>query len=240
MEITFYQKEAKQHFPQIRKEIKRLEKIFNLYDSNSSIRTLNRDGLLTKPPKELLEVLSIAQKLSQDSQGVFDISIASRIKKYYKEKNYTPIVDYTQIQFSKEKVYFKKKGMSITLNALAQGYLADYFYTYLKNLGIKNALINTGEYKALGTNINSKNWQIYVSKYGNIELSNNKSLAISTINNSSNLQHPKYQLVPTQQNTIIVIGSSACIADGLATTLSIKKNKKIKKIYPNYNYIYKE
>ena len=234
MKITFYERNAIQYFPQIQKEMKRLEKIFSLYDEKSRIRILNHNGILYNPSKEMLEVLEIAQKISKYSQGVFDISIASILKKYYKEKNHIPIVDYRLIKFSKEKIYFKKKGMSITLNALVQGYFADYFYTYLKNLGIKNALINTGEYKALGKDINSKHWKVHIKgTQSSIDLPDNNALAISTIKNSNNTQH-------SEKKIVIIIGPSACIADALATTLSIKNNTKLDKIFTDYSSLIKK
>lgn len=56
-------------------ELKRLERIFSLFQQNSAISRLNREGRLADAPAELIELLGIAERLSAISDGAFDITV---------------------------------------------------------------------------------------------------------------------------------------------------------------------
>ena len=56
-------------------EIIRLEKIFSLFDENSSISQLNKNSYLKNPPKELVEILNFANTISENTNGAFDVSV---------------------------------------------------------------------------------------------------------------------------------------------------------------------
>ena len=56
-------------------EIKRLENIFSLFDNNSSISQLNKEGYILNPPKELVEVLNFANNISENTNGAFDATV---------------------------------------------------------------------------------------------------------------------------------------------------------------------
>ncbi|MFX7866430.1 FAD:protein FMN transferase, partial [Acinetobacter baumannii] len=52
-----------------------MEAQMNLFDADSALARLNRDGELRDPPPELLAVLRIAQRVSQCSGGAFDVTV---------------------------------------------------------------------------------------------------------------------------------------------------------------------
>ena len=56
-------------------EIDRLERIFALYQPDSEIARLNRDGRVELPSLDLLTVLSRCQTLSALSRGAFDMTV---------------------------------------------------------------------------------------------------------------------------------------------------------------------
>ena len=56
-------------------EIDRLERIFALYQTDSEIARLNRDGRVELPSLDLLTVLSRCQTLSALSRGAFDMTV---------------------------------------------------------------------------------------------------------------------------------------------------------------------
>ena len=55
-------------------EIERLDKIFNVYDSESEIYKLNQSGE-GRMSKEMAEVLDLSQKFSEDTDGCFDVTL---------------------------------------------------------------------------------------------------------------------------------------------------------------------
>jgi thiamine biosynthesis lipoprotein len=51
-------------------------------------------------------------------------------------------------------------GMALTLNGIAQGYIADRVATLLRGMGLERILVNTGEFAALGGDPRGGPWQI--------------------------------------------------------------------------------
>ena len=70
------------------------------------------------------------------------------------------IVNYKNISIEQKTISFNKQRMGITLNGIAQGYIADAITRILSESGISNMLVNMGEYRSIGTHPNGKNWQI--------------------------------------------------------------------------------
>ena len=58
-------------------EVDRLEDIFSLYRANSALSRLNESGILTDPPFELLECLSLCGSVNRATGGLFDPTVQS-------------------------------------------------------------------------------------------------------------------------------------------------------------------
>lgn len=141
-------------------EIRRLEAVFSLYLSDSALSRLNRDGRLPAPPFELLDCLSIAGSVHRASGGRFDPTVqplwraeawALERGKPLSEAERTGIragVGWDGITLAPESVVLKP-GMGLTLNGIAQGYIADRVAALLSGHGLTRALIDTGEMHAL-------------------------------------------------------------------------------------------
>src|SRR5579859_534108 len=56
-------------------EVRRLEKIFSLYDETSALRRLNKAGALDDPPQELVQLLSDCARFSRATAGAFDATV---------------------------------------------------------------------------------------------------------------------------------------------------------------------
>jgi FAD:protein FMN transferase len=144
-----------------KKEISRLEQIFSLHLPGSTIRALNDSGCLRNPPPEFLELIEFAEILSEVSDGIFDITIQPLFKYFYylttlpdssKVASLTQLIDYKSIVANESEITFLKPKMQITLNGIAQGFITDKITDLLKAHGIKNVLVNIGEFFALGVN----------------------------------------------------------------------------------------
>jgi thiamine biosynthesis lipoprotein len=60
-------------------------------------------------------------------------------------------------------VTFNQPGMGVTLNGIAQGYAADAVRASLKRDGVQHALINTGEWTALGLADGQRPWTLGIA-----------------------------------------------------------------------------
>ncbi|MEO5736289.1 MAG: FAD:protein FMN transferase, partial [Variovorax sp.] len=55
--------------------LRRIEQQMSLFNSDSALSRLNREGQLRSPPAELVEILDIAHGVSRDSNGAFEITV---------------------------------------------------------------------------------------------------------------------------------------------------------------------
>lgn len=142
-------------------EIDRLEDIFSLYRPGSALSRLNRDGHLAAPPFELLECLGLCDAVHRASGGRFDPTIQP-LWALYAESHANggpPRAD--QIAATRARVGWSgvafdpgairlRPGMALTLNGIAQGYVADRVAGLLRSEGLSEVLVDTGEFHALG------------------------------------------------------------------------------------------
>lgn len=160
-------------------EIKRLEHIFSLYQSDSEIRRLNRTGQLVHPPQELVEVLAFSLQLARQSKGHFDPSIQP-LYELYAAHFRTPSrdahgpseqalqqaldkVDHRAITVESDRILFEQPEMAITLNGVAQGYITDRIAHLLAQYGFEDILIDVGEIRAHGHRADGRQWTAAVA-----------------------------------------------------------------------------
>lgn len=158
------------------KEIARLEALFSLYQPGSQILQLNKTGQLNYPDIDFLNLLSTALAFSEETGGLFDISVQPLWQFYadfYTQEGAAGVrpsqskidqvlehVGYDNIEVTSEKIQLKKPGMAITLNGIAQGYITDRVTSLLQEAGFENVLISLGEIYALGPKIDGSAWQV--------------------------------------------------------------------------------
>lgn len=142
-------------------EIERLEDIFSLYRSNSVLARLNRDGALQNPPFEFLECLSLSDTVHRATGGLFDPTVQPlwRLHAERVAEGRRPTQDeiaealknvgFDRIGISSETVRLPR-GAALTLNGVAQGYVADCVASLLARQGMTDILIDAGELVALG------------------------------------------------------------------------------------------
>lgn len=160
--ITLAHRDARAIISRARAEIDRLEDIFSLYRANSVLSRLNAGGQLKAPPFELLECLGICGAVHRASGGVFDPTIGPLWQLYAQSYSagHAPkrtaidatrrLVGWSGVSYDTGAVRFARPGMALTLNGVAQGYIADKVADMLRAQGLSNILVNTGELRALG------------------------------------------------------------------------------------------
>jgi thiamine biosynthesis lipoprotein len=141
-------------------EIRRLEGIFSIYLPDSALSRLNRVGSLAAPPFELLDCLSLAGAVHRASNGRFDPTVQPlwQAEATALERG-RPLSDAERLDL-RDRIGWHgvglaadaitlRPGMALTLNGIAQGYVADRVAALLASHGLIRALIDTGELVAL-------------------------------------------------------------------------------------------
>ena len=169
--ITLTHPQAARITAAARSEIDRLEEIFSLYRPSSALSRLNAAGHLDAPPFELLECLSRAAHAHRATGGLFDPTVQPLWALYAEAhaKGQAPSKAqiatirargvWPDVRYDTGSIHLRP-GMALTLNGIAQGYIADRVATLLQAEGLSDILIDTGELRALGGHPQGGDWPV--------------------------------------------------------------------------------
>ncbi len=228
--------DAKAISARVAAEITRLEDIFSLYREDSALSRLNRTGKLQNPPFELLECLSLAGAVHTASGGRFDPTIQPLWVSYAEASLRGALPDERAISKAlaltgwddvtlDASAITMRSGMALTLNGIAQGYIADRVADMLSAEGLTDILIDTGEFRALGTHPNGNAWPVKLAAGGEVPLAT-RALATSaplgtTFDVGAQVGHildPRTGLpAELTWQEISITADSAALADALST-----------------------
>ncbi len=172
--ITLAHPQAQAILARARDEISRLEDIFSLYRANSALMRLNASGRLGGPPFELLECLSLSDAVHRVSGGRFDPSVqplwALYAERHAAGQAPSPAavaatlsrVGWSGVRSTPAEISFARPAMALTLNGIAQGYIADRVADLLRAEGLTDVLVDTGELRALGGQPEGGDWPVQI------------------------------------------------------------------------------
>ncbi len=159
-------------------EIERLEAIFSLFRPDSALSQLNRAGHLDNPPLELVELLAFSTLLARRTDGAFDPTVQPLFDLYAAHFSRTDAdpagpssrdidvvlarVDHRAVEIASDHLRLTRKGMAITLNGIAQGYVTDRVASLLRAEGLENVLLDLGEISAHGRHPEGRPWRAAV------------------------------------------------------------------------------
>jgi len=160
-------------------EIARLERIFALYRDDSELARLNRDGQLPTPSQDLRLVLAESLRLAELSGGAFDVTVQPLwdlyARHFFGREQPDPsgpparavaaglaLVGWRRVEISARQAALARPGMGLTLNGIAQGYVADRIAGVLRDAGCDRVLADLGcsELFALGRHPDGRAWRV--------------------------------------------------------------------------------
>lgn len=156
------------------KQVKSIDTLMSLYQESSQVFQLNRLGVLRAPDARLLHVLAFSQQLSEQTAGAFDITVQPlwRVFSQASSRGALPapdqiaaaksLVNWQRLEFDPQQVRLQTAGMAITLNGVAQGYAVDLALDALRHRGVRHALLDTGEFGAIGSKAHGQAWVLGV------------------------------------------------------------------------------
>lgn len=145
----------------------------------SEVSEVNRQAGIgpVKVSDAIIEMLVLGKEYSEDSNGLFDLSIGSLVDLWgigTKEAHVPDAseiqqsmanVDYTKIDFnpSTNTVFLEEPEMELDLGAIAKGYIADRVKDMILEKGYTSAIVNLGgNVLTVGNKPNSDSWAIGV------------------------------------------------------------------------------
>ncbi len=231
-------------------EVRRLERIFSLYQEDSALRRLNRDGYLKQAPGDLTRLLLESERLSELTHGAFDPSVqvlwdlysqaaqrSDRSSNLPSEAELSQVlrqVNHKAIQIQDDTIRLKRPGMALTLNGIAQGYITDRITEQLKQAGLEHALVDMGEIRGLGMAPGDRPWRVGlagdpVDRTSLLDLdvlnqavstSSGAGTALSRDGSVTHLLNPANGQARPLYSSVSVVAGNATIADALSTAFS--------------------
>jgi len=227
-------------------EIQRLERIFSLYEARSEISCLNRNGRLSQVSPEFFEVLELSRTVWTMTKGGFNPSVQpmwSLYRDFYDKNTHSnnqvpvseieqiiPKCDFEKVVWSQahRTVAFSEKGMALTFNGIAQGYITDRISDLLKEEGFEHVLVQLGETRAMGSHGSGRSWRIRLND-GQVVSLVDRALAssggygtpFSANGKVHHLLNPRTGVSANRFKLLSVLGDRAAFADALSTGLYV-------------------
>lgn len=234
-------------------EIVRIEKLISSWDPNSQTSEINRNAGLKAVTvnRELFSLIQRAIKISEITDGAFDISYASmdRIWKFDGSMNEMPSEEEIKASVAKvgfknilldEKnstVFLKKSGMKIGFGAIGKGYAADKAKDLLLSKGVPGGIINaSGDMNTWGKQPDGREWMVALTN----PLNKDQAFALLPIREGavvtsgdyekfvqfngvrySHIINPKTGYPATGIISVSVFAPKAELADALATSVFV-------------------
>ncbi|MEO5661326.1 MAG: FAD:protein FMN transferase [Polaromonas sp.] len=227
--------------------IRHVEDQMSLFNPDSALVRLNRDGMLRHPHPDLLRVFQLAQTVSARSRGAFDVTVQplwavfaaaarqGRLPPPAGVAKAQAAVGWQHLAISSGEIRLLRPGMGVTLNGIAQGFAADLVRTRLQALGIEHALINTGEWATLGRPDRERPWLLGLANprqeqalIARLAL-DGRSIATSADNECSfspdrrhhHIFDPHTGYSPTGLASVTVAAASCALADALTKVMFV-------------------
>ncbi|MCB2153251.1 FAD:protein FMN transferase [bacterium] len=228
-------------------EVDRLVPLLSRHDSASPLFALNRDGALKGAPPELLSVVNESLAYHKLTGGLFDVTIkpvidvleseASSASDFHRHISAAlSHVGIRNLQVADKELRLNERGMGVTLDGIAKGYIIDRASEVLTRHGVTNHLVNGGgDIRTRGLNEKGRPWTIAVEdprKHGNYpQVLHLRDGAVATsgryeiyYDNAGIYHHivdPRSGICPLQSTSASIVADTVMCADALSTAAFI-------------------
>ena len=160
---------------EIEAELQKVDNALSMFNEQSDISRINRNEEI-QPGEMFGEVFQLAEKVSKETDGAFDITVAPLVNAWgfgFKEgkkpsqhevDSLLQMVGYQKVTYQAGRVQKKDKRIMLDCSAIAKGYGCDVVARMLKKHGIKNLMVEIGgEVVTAGVNELREPWHIGVN-----------------------------------------------------------------------------
>lgn len=172
----------------IKRELQKVDEALSPFNKRSVITAVNNNRDI-EVNGMFADVFSLAQKISDDTGGDFDITVAPLVNAWgFGFKNGTQptrhnidslksIIGYKKVRLEGRKVVKKDKRLMLDCSSIAKGYGSDVVARFLQKRGVKNYMVEIGgEIVTKGISQKRVPWKIGVTKPVDDSLSVSKEL----------------------------------------------------------------
>jgi thiamine biosynthesis lipoprotein len=232
-------------------ELRRLEAIFSLWQPDSRLSELNRRGVLVAPPPEMVALLEEAQRIAALTGGLFDVTVQplwALYRDHFAAAGADPAgppqaaldaalarIGHHHLRVAPDRIALAARGMAVTLNGIAQGYVTDCIAALLRRGGVAHMLVDLGEARATGLHPGGRPWRAALSDpeaedriWGEVELldhalatSGDGGFVFDPAGRFTHLLDPRSGRSPRRHRAVSVLAPQAARADALSTAFAL-------------------
>ncbi len=210
--------------------ITEVEQLFSLYNPASDLRKLNTTGVLLRPDGRFLEMMQASTVAHALSDGLFDPTVQPLWQALAEGRDPTDanaLMGWHKLRFDTEQITLAP-SQALTFNGIAQGYATDLVADAFEAMGLKDTLVNMGEYRGTGGP-----WTLGISDpiHGNLGNRRLTTGAIATSSPSATLLSQQGHILHSQAkpkwSTVSVEAATATLADSLSTAMVLAPRDQI-------------
>lgn len=248
---------AEKNIDEVIAEITRIEYLISDWKPTSQVSEVNQNAGIkpVKVDREVFELTKRAIKLSEITNGGFDISFAAMDRIWKFDGSMTEMPSADAIKKSVEKVgykniildstestiFLKLKGMKIGFGALGEGYATDKCRAMMIAKAVQAGIINgSGDMSTWGKQPNGKDWKIGITnpfkpekilaaiplKEGAVTTSGSyEKFVVFNGKRYSHIINPATGYPATGLCSVTVFGPNAETANGLSTSMMVLGQK---------------
>jgi thiamine biosynthesis lipoprotein len=163
--------------PQFEKILANIDSSMSTYNKQSVISKVNTNQTSINLDSYFKDVFNTAMKVSRETDGAFDITVAPLVNAWgfgFKElpevdsakvDSIMDFVGHEKVKMEEGKIYKEDKRIMLDMNAIAQGYTVDVIARYLDSINIDDYLVEVGgEVKTKGKSPSNKAWRVGIDK----------------------------------------------------------------------------
>jgi len=162
-------------------EIQRIEKLLTTFNDQSQTNHVNRMAGIApvKVDKEVFDLVERSIRISELTQGAFDISYGSIDKRFWNFdttmttlpdartlKESVRLINYKNIilDHRSQSIFLKEKGMRIGFGGIGKGYAADKAKIVMQKMGVTSGIVNAaGDLAAWGKQANGEPYTVGIA-----------------------------------------------------------------------------
>ncbi len=218
--------------------IREMEQAFSLYQDDSELSVLNRERILPRPSPLFRGLLETAVRLQGRTFGYYQPAIHGAwlwLEKHGDARDLDGDPEWNELCAASDLRFLEAAAdgpvrlthplTQLSMNAIAQGFLADQVAGRLRAEGVTSALLHLGESYAIGRHPEGRLWNLAVTGeadvVGHIEFAD-AGLAVSARDAARLLIDPVARTVGRQARVAAIVSSEgAAVADAFATAFAV-------------------
>jgi len=249
-------------FVTLQNQLDAIEKELSLYQPESPLSRLNRDGRIANQYPHLSFMLKYSLEAYRKTEGAFNVAIEPVLNKIRQRWHDTgqpptmselrklkPLLNVSKVQITPEEIRLLQPGMALTFDGVAKGYAVDQLAQILEENGFHQYLLNfSGNMRWQGLRSDGTPWKIALWNPARQEISvvpPHPSGAIASSGSEINfyskdkqwhhLIDPKKLKPADFWMQTSIVGAAAIDCDVLSTASFVMSEARIRRVF-NKNY----